>query len=117
MRLVLFVALIAVWAVSVAAAGDSTKQIADIIAGLLILASPLVLKFVRARWPKVDGRVFAIGTWIVAALVVAVALTISGEWRSIDLNNAASFGYWSTFLYGVQQLEYNLLKPQLEVAR
>ena len=114
-KLGLVVLVVVAWSL-IGAAGDTTRQVANGIAGVLVLASPFVLRVVRSTWPNLDGRIFSVGTWIVAAVITGIAVTISGEWRAIDFTSFTNFVTWATVLYGIQQLEYNLLKPQLQVA-
>lgn len=101
--MLVLILLVMVFVLVTAATGDAA-QIANAIAGVVILLSPLALKYVR-----LDGATMVAVSYLLALLIAAAALLLSGQAQP-DFSSAASVLAFATALFGLQQIVYQAFK-------
>jgi len=97
-----------IWLFVVAAAGDAAS-IANALAGIAIVLSPLALRFV-----KLDGPTMVAVSYVVAFVIAAAALLLSGQ-AKLDPSSVGSVLAFATAAFGVQQLVFQAFKDSSTV--
>lgn len=106
--LFIVLALVGIWLLTVAATGDAAS-IANALAGVAIILSPLALRYV-----KVDGPTMVAISYVVAFVIAAAALLLSGQ-AGLNASSAGSVLAFATAAFGVQQLVFQAFKDSSTV--
>jgi hypothetical protein len=110
----LLLALFIVWVVITAATASTVAAANAITTFLILIAWPLVAKYVKLDGPQMAAVVY-VGSFVIA---LAAAL-ISGELAlgSLSGGDAAHVWLFATTLYGVQQVVFGLVKDNPVVGK
>jgi hypothetical protein len=92
-----------IWLLNVAASGNAAS-VANALAGLAIILSPLALKYV-----KLDGPTMVAVSYLTALVIAAAALLLSGE-AKFDPSSTGSVLAFTTALFGLQQIVFQVFK-------